>query len=63
MLELFFQKPARLKAMRRGPLAAHLDAFAAELHREGYAWNTARSILWIGGLFNDYVRRKATTAR
>ncbi len=56
MLEQFFESPTRLRQMRRGPLAMHIDAMAAELREGGYANTTARAILTLVAKFSLYAR-------
>ena len=55
MLEHYFQSEARMRQLRRGPLAEHLGGIAAEFQRASYARNTARRILSICGQFSYYV--------
>jgi integrase/recombinase XerD len=55
MLELYFSSPTRLKQLRRGPLASHLDRLAVELRQAGYPHGTGASILSFAGQFNAYL--------
>lgn len=52
MLDLFFSHATRLKQMRNGPLATHIDALAARLHAVGYRPTSARAMLGQVGDFN-----------
>jgi site-specific recombinase XerD len=56
MLEKYFEKPTRIRQLRRGPLGPHLDDFAAELQRGGFAPVTARHKLCLAAKFSDFVR-------
>ena len=38
MLEKFFSAPKTLRRLRGGISGPHIDAFADDLEREGYAW-------------------------
>jgi site-specific recombinase XerD len=54
MLDFYFKSAVRLRQLRRGPLDAHLDGFAAALRRDAYSAHTARRILSIAGQFSGY---------
>lgn len=56
MLEQYFKSPTRLRQMRRGPLAMHMDSLAAKLREGGYADTTARAILTLVSKFSFYAR-------
>lgn len=58
MLELYFSSPTRLKQMRHGPLAEHLDRFACELRDAGYRHATGGAILSFAGKFNGYLHAR-----
>lgn len=45
MLEFFYDSPLRLKRLRIGLLAAHVDLFAAHLRQRGYTRASARALL------------------
>ena len=56
MLEEFFEKPTRLRQLRRGPFGLYIDGLASELRRAGYAWSSARYILTLAGKFSEFAR-------
>ncbi len=58
MLEAFFESEVRLRLIRRGPLAKHVDPLASKLQRAGYTRGSGRSILSLVGKFNNYARLK-----
>lgn len=58
MLELYFTSPTRLRQLRRGPLAPHLDTLAAELRQAGYRHSCGAAILSMVGKFNSYLRQQ-----
>lgn len=58
MLEHYFSSPTRLKQLRRGPLAPHLDRLAVELRSSGYRNSTAASILSMVGKFSLYLHQQ-----
>jgi len=59
MLEHYFEKPTRLRQLRRGPLGPHIDDLAAELHGAGYAKSSARFILSQTGKFSRFAQLQA----
>ncbi len=63
MLEHYFQSKARMRQLRRGRLAEHLDGLAAEFQRASYARNTARRVLSICGQFSYYVGLAGVTVK
>lgn len=56
MLEHYFEKPTRLRQLRRDPLGPYIDNLAAELHRAGYSKSSARFILSQAGKFSRFAR-------
>lgn len=50
--------PQTLDALTRGPLAAHLKAYAQQLHNEGYAVQSGRYQLRMLGHFNRWLQSK-----
>ncbi len=56
MLECVYGSPTRLRQLRRGPLGAQMDGLAADLRRQGYAPQTAQSILNVASSFSLYAR-------
>ncbi len=56
MLEFYFEHPTRLRQLRHGPLAEHLDGIAKEMRCKGYSRGCARGILGLIGRFNRFVR-------
>lgn len=61
MLEYFYKRLTRLRQMRNGPLAIHLDGLARELHRDGYRQVVGQQILCVAGSFNIYLRQQGVT--
>jgi integrase/recombinase XerD len=56
MLEYYFDRPVRLRRLRRGPLAPYLDGMAAELRQLGYQRLTGAQILGIAGEFSRFLQ-------
>lgn len=56
MLEIYFESPTRLRQLRRGPLAEHIDAMAEELRAAGYSRTTGRMLLSLAGKFSQFAR-------
>jgi len=54
MLDVYFHSQSRIRRLRRGPLAEHVDGLAAQFQPDSYAKNTARRILSIAGQFSCY---------
>ena len=54
MLEHYFKSETRMRQLRRGPLAEHLDGLAAEFQRASYAKVTVRRVLSICGQFSYF---------
>ena len=50
--------PETLDALTRGPLAAHVKAYAQQLRDEGYAVQSGRSQLRMLGHFNKWLQSK-----
>jgi site-specific recombinase XerD len=42
MTNQFFKHPKTLQRLHEGPLGAHIDAYAALLHEQGYGWQGGR---------------------
>ena len=60
-LNYFFNErsdPRTLDALTRGPLVAHLKAYAQQLHDQGYAINSGQSQLRVLGHFNRWLQSK-----
>jgi site-specific recombinase XerD len=55
MLDFYFTSAVRLRQLRQGPLADHLEILAAEFQRNSYSELTARRMLSIIGQFNRYI--------
>jgi site-specific recombinase XerD len=62
MLERYYELPHKLKAMRRGPLAGHIDALAAKLSAQGYSRSMARVILCKAAAFSRFAQSKGITS-
>ena len=56
MLDFYFRSIGRMRQLREGPLAEHVDGLAAEFQHACYAETTARRMLSIIGQFNSYMR-------
>ena len=54
--------PRTLEAFTRGPLAAHLSAYAQELFEQGYTVSSGRSQLRMLGQFNRWLQSKGLAA-
>ena len=54
--------PRTLEALTRGPLAAHLGAYAQQLFEQGYTVSSGRSQLRILGQFNRWLQSKGLAA-
>jgi hypothetical protein len=54
--------PRTLEAFTRGPLAAHLSAYAQELFEQGYTVSSGRSQLRMLGHFNRWLQSKGLAA-
>jgi len=56
MLEFFFKSPTRLRQLRRGTLADHVDGLAAELRQKGYVKSSAQRVLSLTGRFSLFAQ-------
>lgn len=56
MLDKYYEKPTRLRQLRRGPLGPHLDDFAAELHRQGFKLSTGKHHLSLCAKFSTFAQ-------
>ena len=62
MTDQFFTHPKTLQSLHEGPLGAHIDAYAALLHEQGYGWQGGRrQIRWVADL-SGWLRRHNLTA-
>jgi len=62
MTNQFFTHPKTLQSLHEGPLGAHIDAYAALLHEQGYGWQGGRrQIRWVADL-GGWLRRHNLTA-
>ncbi|MHB1459436.1 MAG: tyrosine-type recombinase/integrase [Armatimonadota bacterium] len=55
MLEYYFDKPTRLRKLRRGPLTSYLDGMAAQLRQHGYQRATGAQIMGVVGEFSHFL--------
>src|SRR5258708_8494048 len=55
--------PGTLDVITRGPLAAHLMAYAQQLHDQGYAVSSGQSQLRMLGHFNAWLRSEGLAAQ
>jgi site-specific recombinase XerD len=55
--------PGTFDVLTRGPLAAHLMAFAQQLHDQGYAVSSGQSQLRVLGHFNGWLESKGLAAQ
>lgn len=56
MLDKYYEKPTRLRQLRRGPLGPHLDDFAAELYRQGFKLSTGKHHLSLCAKFSTFAQ-------
>lgn len=61
MLEFFYDSPTRLKRLRLGLLAAHLDAFAAHLRQRGHGRTSGRALLTHAAAFGYFATVQGIT--
>ena len=52
MVQTFFKRSCTIDRLRRGPLAGHIDLFAARLATDGYSRVHSRIQLRLVGHFN-----------
>lgn len=62
MVDKFFKFPFTINRFRQGPLAGHIDAFAAQLAEQGYSRVHGQIQLRLIGHFNLWLERKRLTA-
>jgi site-specific recombinase XerD len=63
MTDQFFSHPKTLQSLHEGPLGAHIDAYAALLHEQGYGRQGAcRQIRLVGDL-NRWLERRGLDAK
>ena len=62
MLQDYYSSSTRLRQLRCGPLADHLDGFAASLRRQGLSRNHMQGILTISGKFSRFLRGRIDSA-
>lgn len=56
MLDKYYEKPTRLRQLRRGPLGPHLDDFAATLYRQGFKLSTGKHHLSLCAKFSTFAQ-------
>ena len=56
MLENYFESATRLRQLRRGPLAEHIDELTSELRRSGYSRSSGKTLLSLAGKFSQFAR-------
>ncbi len=61
MLEFFYDSPTRLKRLRTGLLATHIEAFAAHLRRRGYTRGSGRALLTHVAAFSYFATVQGVT--
>jgi hypothetical protein len=62
MVQTFFQRSCTIDRLRRGPLAGHIDLFAARLATDGYSRVHSRIQLRLVGHFNRWLDQNSLTA-
>jgi SGNH domain (fused to AT3 domains) len=62
MVQTFFERSCTIDRLRRGPLAGHIDLFAARLATDGYSRLHSRSQLRLVGQFNRWLDQNSLTA-
>lgn len=61
MLEFFYDSLTRLKRLRTGLLATHIEAFAAHLRQRGYTRNSGRALLTHVAAFSYFATIQGVT--
>jgi site-specific recombinase XerD len=61
MLEFFYDSPTRLKRLRTGLLATHIEEFAAHLRQRGYTRNSGRALLTHVAAFSYFATVQGVT--
>ena len=61
MLEYYYEDKTRMRQIRRGPMAEHIDGLAEALRRESYAENTGKNILSLVGKFSRFAAAAGIT--
>jgi len=62
MMSLFFKNPEILLRMHEGPLGAYIDDYAAELHTEGYAQQSAELQIRLIADFSQWLAKRHINA-
>ncbi len=62
MVQTFFERSCTIDRLRRGPLAGHIDLFAARLATDGYSRVHSRIQLRLVGHFNRWLDQNSLTA-
>src|SRR5260370_31989877 len=62
MVQTFFERSCTIDPLRRGPLAGHIDLFAARLATDGYSRVHGRLQLRLVGHFNRWLDQNSLTA-
>ena len=57
MLEKYFSAPKTLRRLRSGISGPHIDAFADDLERDGYAWASAVRYIRAAAHLGCFVQR------
>ena len=63
MVQTFFERSCTIDRLRRGPLAGHIDLFAARLATDGYSRVHSRIQLRLVGHFNCWLDQNSLTAK
>jgi site-specific recombinase XerD len=61
MLEFFYDSPTRLKRLRLGLLASHIEAFAAHLRQRAYTRHSGRALLTHVAAFSYFASVRGVT--
>ena len=62
MVQTFFKRSCTIDRLRQGPLAGHIDRFAARLATDGYSRVHSRIQLRLVGHFNRWLGQNSLTA-
>src|SRR3990170_2795084 len=62
MTHHFFRDPRTVQRLHEGPLGPYIDAFAAEMHAEGYAQQTAELQIRLVADFSHWLAKRRIPA-
>jgi site-specific recombinase XerD len=57
MIEHFFSDPETMQRLQAGPLGPHMEAFAEQLLKQGYARSTGHNKIWLAGHLSRWLDR------